>query len=202
MELNKNLTIEQWYPNLIGYCDYLDHNKIEKILSGECLSLSKKIKKGGKNWISNKTYNTFNTYSILKNEKFKKLNNWILNKVLEYSNALKYQNKLYCVDAWFNIYKKYDYQEFHDHGSSTLSAVYFLKSDAEKSSKIYFKFNLNDNLMEPTTDPSFNLTSPTVWYAPVPGRLLIFKSTLKHSVERHENNNIRISLAYNFNKVL
>jgi len=202
MKENNNMIIEQWYPNLIGYCDYSEHIKIEKNLVKECLSLSNKIKTGGKNWISNKTYNTLNTYNILKNKKFAKLNKWIFNKVLEYSTNLKYKDKYKCIGGWFNIYKKYDYQEYHDHGESTLSCVYFLKSNPEKSSKIYFKFNINENLMEPTVDHSFGLTSPTAWYAPVSGRLLIFKSTLRHCVERHEDNNIRISLAYNFNKIL
>lgn len=202
MKLSENITIEQWYPNLIGYCDYNNHKKIEKILVKECLFLSNKIKKGGNNWISNKTYNTLDTYNILKNKKFKNLNEWVFNKVLEYSNNLQYQNNYRCIESWFNIYKKYDYQEFHDHGKNTLSAVYFLKSNPEKSSKIWFKFNDNENLMDPTTSASFNLTCSTACYKPIPGRLLIFKSTLKHCVERQEDDNLRISLAYNFNKIL
>jgi len=202
MKLSENIIIEQWYPNLIGYCDYSEHKKIEKILVKECLFLSSKIKKGGKNWISNNTYNTLDTYNILKNKKFNNLNKWVFNKVLEYSNHLKYQNNYKCNEGWFNIYKKYDYQEFHDHGKNTLSAVYFLKSNSEKYSKIWFKFNVNENLMDPTTDSSFILTSPSAWYKPIPGRLLIFKSTLKHCVERQEDNDLRISLAYNFDKIL
>ena len=202
MKLSNNMIIEQWYPNLIGYCDYPEHIKIEKNLVKECLSLSNKIKKGGKNWISNKTYTTLNTYNILENKKFSKLNEWIFNKVLEYSTSLKYKDKYKCMGGWFNIYKKYDYQEYHDHGENTLSCVYFLKSNSEKSSKIHFKFNINENLMEPTVNHSFGLTSPTAWYTPVSGRLLIFKSTLRHCVERHEEDDIRISLAYNFNKIL
>jgi hypothetical protein len=147
MNLSENITIEQWYPNLIGYCDYSEHTKIEKNLVKECLSLSSKTKKGGENWISNKTYTTLNTYNILENKKFTKLNEWIFNKVLAYSTHLKYKDKYKCIGGWFNIYKKYDYQEFHDHGENTLSAVYFLKSNPDKSSKIHFKFNINDNLI-------------------------------------------------------
>jgi hypothetical protein len=41
--------------------------------------------------------------------------------------------------GWFNIYKKNDYQEFHDHGEHSLSAVYFLKSDPKKDAKLIFK---------------------------------------------------------------
>lgn len=203
IENNKkeNMIIEQWYPTFIGYCDYYEHKKIEKNLIKECLLIKKSTQKGGKNWISNKTYNTIDTYNILENKKFLQLNNWILNKVLQYSNVLKYKNKYKCIEGWFNVYKKYDYQEYHDHSECTFSAVYFLKSNPEKSSKIYFKFNNTKNIMEPTPDPSFKLTYGTVFYNPVPGRLLIFPSTLKHCVERHEEKKIRISLAYNFNKI-
>jgi len=202
MQLNDNLIIEQWYPTFIGICDNQEHGIIEKELVKECLDLSKKIKKGGEGWVSSKTYTTLNTYSLLQNKKFENLNSWIFKKVFEYSNSIKYKNDYKCSGAWFNIYKKYDYQEYHDHGESSLSAVYFLKSDEKKSSKIYFKFNINENLMEPTIDDKFNPTAPVASYYPVPGRLLIFKSTTKHCVERHEDDNLRISLAYNFNKIL
>jgi len=202
MNLSNKLIIDQWYPTFIGVCDNPEHTVIEKKLVKECLSLSNKIKKGGKDWISNKTYTTLDTYNILENKEFKNLNEWIFNKILEYSTHLKYKDKYKCIGGWFNIYKKYDYQEYHDHGHSTLSSVYFLKSNPEKSSKIHFKFNINENVMEPTIDKYFNLTYPTAWYTPVPGRLLIFKSTLRHCVERHEDDNLRISLAHNFNKIL
>jgi len=203
MNYYENIKIDEWLPTFIGYCDYPNHNFIEKDLIEECLSLSNETKKGGEDWVSNKTYNTLNTYNILNNKKFEQLNFWICNKVSEYSNKLNYKSNYNCIGGWFNIYKKYDYQEYHDHGTSSLSAVYFLKSNPEKSSKIFFKFTHDaDNVMEPTIDKSFNPTSPIAWYYPVPGRLLIFKSTTKHCVERHEDDDLRISLAYNFNKIL
>jgi uncharacterized protein (TIGR02466 family) len=203
MKLNNNLIIDQWYPTLIGICDNPEHNIIEKDLVEECLFLSEKYKKGGEDWVSNKTYNTLNTYNILQNKKFDNLNRWVCAKILEYSNDLKYKNNYNCVGGWFNIYKKYDYQEYHDHGNNSLSAVYFLKSNLEKSSKIFFKFkNDANNLMEPDLIENSNFNAPVAWYYPVPGRLLIFKSTTKHCVERHEDDDIRISLAYNFNKIL
>lgn len=196
------MIIEQWRPTFIGYCDYPEHKKIQKSLIKECFLIQKNIKSGGKDWISNKTYNTLNTYNILENKKFYQLNDWIFYKILEYASNLKYKDKYKCSEGWFNIYKKYDYQEYHDHSDSTFSAVYFLKSNIKKSSKIYFKFNDTRNTMEPTPDPSFKPTHNTVFYDPVPGRLIVFPSTLKHCVERHEYTEERISLAYNFNKTI
>ena len=202
MILNESITIDAWYPNFIGNCDYPEHNLIEKDLVEECLFLSKQVKKGGEDWISNKTYNTLNTHNILNNKKFQKLNCWIFNKVAEYSNNLNYQDRYICKEGWFNIYKKYDYQEYHDHGSSSLSVVYFLKSNPDKSSKIHFKFTNHDNIMEPRHNIEFKPTCPTACYIPIPGKLLIFKSIINHCVERHEDDDIRISLAYNFDRIL
>ena len=196
---NNDLTIQQFYPKFIGFADYKEHLSIEKTLVKECLSISKKIKKGGDSWIADKTYNTLNTYSLLSNKKFDKLNKWIFKKIQQYSDLLKYKGEYKCSDAWFNIYKKYDFQEYHEHGLSTLSAVYFLKSN-KNSSKIFFKFNDSSNVMDPVIDNNFILTAPLINYEPIPGRLLIFRSTVKHCVERHEDDDIRISLAYNFNK--
>jgi uncharacterized protein (TIGR02466 family) len=195
-----DLTIQQFYPTFIGFVDNPDHKLIEKILVKECILLSKKIKKGGTSWIANKTYTTLDTYNLLNNKKFDNLHYWIFQKIKEYSEALKYKGEYKCSDAWFNIYKKYDFQEYHEHGLSTLSAVYFLKSN-KNSSKIFFKLNDGANIMDPIIDNNFILTTPLINYEPIPGRLLIFRSTVKHCVERQEDNNIRISLAYNFNKI-
>ena len=56
--------IEKFFPTLIGLTDYEHHNLIEEKLSNKCLSLKEKIKKGGENWVSNKTYNTISTYDL------------------------------------------------------------------------------------------------------------------------------------------
>ena len=37
-----------------------------------------------------------------------------------------------------------------------------------------------------------------VWYEPIKGLLLVFKSDTLHMVERKKTNDIRISLSYNF----
>jgi len=200
--MNDKLKIEQYYPTFIGSSFYQKHKEVEEELVNECLNIKNTINKGGNDWVSNNVYNTFNTYSILKNKKFESLNNWISEKILEYSKILKYKNNYKCVEAWFNVYKKYDYQEYHSHGYHSLSAVYFLKSNPEKSAKIYFNFKTDaPNIMEPDIDPTFYPTSNRVKYFSVPGELLIFKSTLSHCVEQHTDDELRISLAYNFNKI-
>lgn len=193
------LNIEGFNPTYIGFVDNVDHFKIEKNLSKHCLDLKNKIKSGGDNWISNKTYNTTETYDILKDKKFKTLNSWVIEKVNDYSKTLRYQNKFSCKEGWFNIYHKYDYQEYHTHPNYSISAIYFLKSP-KNGAKTYFDTNPIADSNSPKLDPDFINTSRLIYYDPVPGRLLIFRSNLLHCVQRHESKETRISLAYNFTK--
>jgi uncharacterized protein (TIGR02466 family) len=192
------MILEYWSPKIIGYVDNPNHKKIDTKLIKVCNNLQKKIKKGGDYWISNKIYNTLNNYNIHKDNNFKILYDWIFQCVIEYANKLKYKPDFKCVESWFNIYKKNDYQEFHTHSMSSLSAVYFLKSDSEKSSKIYFKVRRDNTLSDPVITSSDSIDYPLVWYKAVPGRLLIFKSNLPHSVAMSNEDDTRISLAFNF----
>jgi len=192
------MILEYWSPKIIGYLDNPNHKKIDTKLIKVCNNLQKKIKKGGDYWISNKIYNTLNNYNIHKDNNFKILYDWIFQCVIEYANKLKYKPDFKCVESWFNIYKKNDYQEFHTHSMSSLSAVYFLKSDSEKSSKIYFKVRRDNTLSDPVITSSDSIDYPLVWYKAVPGRLLIFKSNLPHSVAMSNEDDTRISLAFNF----
>lgn len=192
------MILEYWSPKIIGYVDNPNHKKIDTKLIKVCNNLQKKIKKGGDYWISNKIYNTLNNYNIHKDNNFKILYDWIFQCVIEYANKLKYKPDFKCVESWFNVYKKNDYQEFHTHSMSSLSAVYFLKSDSEKSSKIYFKVRRDNTLSDPVITSSDSIDYPLVWYKAVPGRLLIFKSNLPHSVAMSNEDDTRISLAFNF----
>jgi|GEM_PF-5941872 len=196
---NFKVQIESWNPRSIGFVDNVDHFKIEKKLSRHCKDLKKKVKSGGGNWISNKTYNTTGTHDILKDKEFKDLNKWVIGKVNEYVETLRYKNKFLCKEGWFNIYNKYDYQEYHTHPDYSISAIYFLKSP-KLGARTFFDTDPAADSNRPELDPNFLPTSKMIHYDPTPGRLLIFRSNLLHCVERHESKEQRISLAYNFNK--
>mgnify|MGYP003133305912 FL=1 len=193
--------IDKFFPTLIGFYDNPNHSILEKETTNRCFELEKITKKGGENWLSKSTYNTIGTYSIWEDEKFKDVNEFVKNSVLQYLKDTMIKetclNTNPC-DAWFNIYKKGDYQEYHTHGGSLISAVYFLKGTS-KSAKIYFKSPVNDmiapNFEEYTAD-----NYERVYYEPRPGLLLVFRSYLEHSVEKQIDNELRISLAYNFQK--
>lgn len=193
--------IDRFFPTLIGFYDNPNHKVLEKNAINRCFELEKITQKGGDNWLSKSTYNTIGTYNIWEDEKFKGINEFVEESIQQYLKDTKIKeeslNKTPC-DAWFNIYKKGDYQEYHHHGDSLISAVYFLKG-TNKSAKIHFKSPIHDMIA-----PHYEEYTPDnyqrVFYEPRPGLLLVFRSYLEHSVEKQMNDEHRISLAYNFTK--
>ena len=185
------VVIQEFYPVHVGYVFNPFHEEIEKELTDHCLELQKTIKKGGDNWIANKTFNSCDTYNILKDEKFNRLNLWVNKKINEFKSLLNIKCNLERGVGWFNIYKKYDFQEFHTHRPYILSCNYFLCSNKEDS-KLFFKHDRE--LLE------YSELGGARWHAPLPGKLVIFSSYTDHSVERSELDDLRITLSYNYGK--
>ena len=63
--LNTNDRDKTLFASLIAFAINKNHNSLEKKLTKKCLQLKKKIKKGGDNWVSQNTYNTLSTYSLV-----------------------------------------------------------------------------------------------------------------------------------------
>ena len=189
------MQIEQFFPTNISnsFCPF--HNEVEKQLIDHCFSISKTIKKSDNIFQNNgQLYTTYGTHDILLDEKFERLNNWIKDEVKKYVDTLRMKvNLKYEGNAFFNIYKKHDYQETHDHAGSMISCIYFLKSN-EKSSRVFFKSRMYDNIEHDSSNPP----TGNVWFESQPGKLLIFRSYVQHFVEQHLDEEERISLAYNF----
>jgi|TARA_R100001509_G_scaffold150313_1_gene109164 uncharacterized protein (TIGR02466 family) len=190
------MKIEPIFPSALGVSINDNHNSMKEKPLQYCLDKLNDIEKGGDNW-SSKVYNTCGTKNLITISEFGNLNDWVFQEVVNYVTELGFKNiKLQPHDSWFNVYKKYDYQEYHDHGESDISAVYFLESN-EQDANLVFKSN------EPSGySHEFVKDNPYTWkrffVPPVPGRLVVFKSHMQHSVEQHLKDNIRISLAYNF----
>jgi len=189
------MQIEQFFPTNISHSFCPFHDEIKEQLVNHCLSISKTIKKSDNIFQNNgQLYTTYGTHDILIDEKFERLNNWIKNEVKKYVDTLKMKvNLQYEGNAFFNIYKKHDYQETHDHAGSIISCIYFLKSN-EKSSRVFFKSRMYDNIEHDSSNPP----TGNVWFESQPGKLLIFRSYVQHFVEQHLDEEERISLAYNF----
>jgi len=171
--------------------DYLI--KLQKL----SLDIKNKYECGGKNWLL-KPYNTLDTYDLTKDKNFKLLFDKIEEKVFLFAKAHKSDNFYKVKESWLNVYNKNDQQEFHYHADCTFSAVFFLKTSKD-CAKIIF-----ENPTEPDMKPILNikefntLNYKTCFFEPTENSLLIFRSYMRHMVEKQQTDFNRITVAVNF----
>ena len=113
------------------------------------------------------------------------------------------QCQLELMPAWFNLYRKGQWQEVHNHFSTNdvyLTAVHFLKFDPEVHSPLVL-VNSNKTLLQ-----GFRLGSESegvdYWKIkhPLPveeGDIVIFPSTIDHQVFPQESEESRITISFN-----
>jgi len=199
--LKQNLILHTYFPTIIGIIINPDHQIIEEQLTTKCLNLRQKIERGGKDWLGNETYNTFGTYHLCEDPDFSKINEFVTNQVIHYCKAQSIDLKclnIHPVEAWFNVYKKDSFQEWHTHSHSMISAAYYLRCN-DSSAKLYFKHPIMDT-MSPNILSYNHLNFERIEFQPKPGMLIIFRSYLPHCVAHQKNNDTRICLSYNFRR--
>lgn len=79
---------------------------------------------------------------------------------------------------WFNLNEPGNYNDWHHHGSRETVGVIYVKTD-DKSGDIVFEDGTQ--------------ISPQI------GDFIIFPSEINHRVDINQSNNLRISIAFNFN---
>ena len=120
------------------------------------MQLQKKIQSGGSNWISSQTYNTSNTYNILK-DKILKLNDWITEQVQTYAKTLKYKDNFYVLMVGLTYIMNMIIKNI----IPTLIILFqplFLKS-LKNGSRTFFDTNPISDSNRPTADIIFGMTN-------------------------------------------
>ena len=103
--------------------------------------------------------------------------------------------------AWININKSNDYNIKHNHPSSDLAGVLWVKCP-EKCGDIIFDnptgFEDSDTLESYTQEFKKEKNFfHTYWFPPTEGRMIIFPAHLNHRVLPNESNEDRISVSFN-----
>ena len=187
------MIIEKWFPTTIAYDYFQSDVHYTNRLRTKCFELEKQIQKGGEFWQSD-VYNTVNTYDLHKDKDFEKLNKWVDDKVKDYLNEINFLfEDVNKEQAWFNIYRRGDYQETHHHALCVVSAIFILKAGDENT---FVSFE------NPHTDMIYADTATNVNYKSEDNKLIIFRSHLKHNVSMHNSDEPRISIAYNYRRNL
>lgn len=142
-------------------------------------------------------YTTIGSVNIFEEELFKRIISICTEKVQLYSNYYNNKRNVVCKDAWINVNKPGDSQEFHVHPTLIFSAVYYIKTN-QNSGMIEF-MKPSGFLEEKLSDCKYSkYNSNRENYNPNEGDLIIFRSNLPHRVMTNISDENRVSLAMNF----
>lgn len=135
---------------------------------------------------------------ILKHEKMKTLKEFIDHSVENYFKMIyapKYQISLGVTQSWINYTNPNEFHHKHYHPNSLISGVFYIKASQTKDKINFFK-NEQSNFIKIQTE-DYNVYNSDSWWIEVnTNDLLIFPSSLYHSVETVKDEN-RISLSFN-----
>tara|TARA_Y100001972_G_scaffold16693_1_gene18204 strand:+ start:1899 stop:2480 length:582 start_codon:yes stop_codon:yes gene_type:complete len=99
---------------------------------------------------------------------------------------------------WYNINNYGDYNKLHNHRGSVLSGVFYIDVPDENMGKINFERSDDIAYYLPPLENYNNVTSERASYEPETGKLLIFPSWTKHSVDGSRSKHSRISMSFNY----
>ena len=170
-----------------------NHQSIkEKYLQFFIDGYEKKIFDVPEDWITHKCHTSFRSNKIIEKDLFDEYSS-IFNSIIEkeWKGSIEY---------WWQVYKNNEYQEWHDHMPSTLSAIHFLNFKKEHKAPMFQDpirnlkatmnhAGLNERMLE--TDK----------YTPEveEGDIIIFPSYLQHTVPAGKYNSHRVTIALNLN---
>tara|TARA_R100000278_G_scaffold96098_1_gene73440 strand:- start:61 stop:642 length:582 start_codon:yes stop_codon:yes gene_type:complete len=155
------------------------------------------VKKNKSNQLSNSGYQSFDLNK--KDKTVKEIVNFLDNVVGFISKDIyKFDKKLKVGNIWFNVNKHKDYNIRHDHPSSVLSGVFYVKCP-KNSGDIVFQNPKNLNwVFNAKRIKMYNAYNSTSVSLPATENMLyIFPSWLEHRVDENLSKSERISFSFN-----
>lgn len=141
---------------------------------------------------------TSNDRYVLNHETMSGLKDYVqscIDKYIASIYAPKNDVKLRITQSWFNYSKPGEWHHKHAHPNSFISGVLYMKA-AKDIDRIYFYNDQYEQFQIPTDN--WNLYNSRSWWLSVEtGSVMMFPSSLTHSVEPVQGDDERISLAFN-----
>ena len=102
----------------------------------------------------------------------------------------------YITQSWLNYTNKNEYHHTHNHPNSLVSGIIYMNADIATDS-IKFYRHRQDAIVIPSPNNYNPFNSDFWWFAVKTGQIMLFPSSLHHSVAAKQGNNTRVSLSFN-----
>lgn len=128
-----------------------------------------------------------------------KLSQSIIPRASEFASSLGYNraDNLRIINMWANRVEKYDYHQQHNHHGALISGVYYLQAPDTAN----LVFTAPDYDYDIITDTETEYNQHLVKFQCVPGRLIMFKGTVRHGYDWHGSDTSKISIAFNIGRM-
>lgn len=168
---------------------------LEREFTQEEKAFFEKISKDTRNIMGNSTSN--NTY-VLNEPEMVDLKSFIEQGVAKYISTicqLTDGHQIEVTQSWINYTEKGQFHHKHKHTNSFLSGVFYINAKKELD-KIQFFKDVYQQIKPEVKE--FNVFNSDAWFFSVESmQLVLFPSSLEHMVQTVENDETRVSLAFN-----
>lgn len=184
------MSIEMVFPIPVLLDKFHRPMNSEELAYAQSVSLRRNVS----NCSSNETY-------VLKDPVFQELNSWLEAKAKRFFHEIYNplgQVELYITQSWINHSEVGEEHHVHAHPNSILSGVFYFDADPAVDKITFIKSITKDIDILPVHYNPFN--SNTWYYSVDIGQLILFPSSLKHTVETvlpSPKRKTRISLSFN-----
>jgi len=180
------------------FCTPIYRSSIGRAYTNSELKVFKDCQKETRKNVGNS--NTLNTYT-LNNKKLMPLKQRIMEHINVYFDQV-YASKTdvipYITQSWINYTDENQFHHKHSHPNSLVSGVLYLNADIDLDSIIFYRPKQYQTITIDTKDDCYNVFNSSLWTYSVKTRdIILFPSSLEHSVETKKGKNTRMSLAFN-----
>ena len=143
----------------------------------------------------NGNFKSDDTY-LLKHQELSKIKEFFLQSLNKFTqNILQTKQRLVVTQAWTNRNPPHSKHHEHVHPNSIISGVFYFRQ-SKTQPPIQFSKGVQDGVRL-TPEKYNNLNSETFLLPMVDGELVLFPSSLRHSVPLNKGNEERFSMSFN-----
>jgi uncharacterized protein (TIGR02466 family) len=192
--------LETLFPSAVQITDVERAHRLNRRLLRTIESIRAETPNGRPDSWGSTVFTTLNSADQLHRlADFADLHEIILHEAGRFADALGINHAefpLRITDCWFNIYGPKDGQEVHQHANNILSGSYYVKAPPGCAGLMFHSTRADLMLVPPLS--AVNALNETIAEMPVhAGMLVLFQSSLKHSVRPSPTAEERISISFN-----
>jgi len=184
-----------WWPTFIWQADLPDK---EKSVLSEMKDYILKIKEKDPAGVKKTNYGGWQSKTYDKYPKQFKMFTDRIDNTIETCRKQIAVPELKLKNYWCNVNNYGDYNTLHIHRGAILSGVFYVDVPDENMGKINFERSDDIAYHLPALETYNNFTGEKASYSPTSGKLLIFPSWVKHSVDGSRSKKQRISISFNY----